>query len=280
MGRLASLSRLAAADEDHAAAGGAGLHGGAPGVGPPDGLEHDVVVGEALGAHRARLLGLGAALGVAVGERDRAALGDQQRGEHLAHRAAAEHAHVGRDLLVGRAGDRVDGGGQRLRHGGGGRVEPVRHGVQGRLGRGRSRSAKPPKIQCGSRQICGGRRGRSRQAPQATESPTSTRSPVSSRTPQVSWPNTRRVGAEQRVPAAPGLDVGAAGGRRLDAHKHLAGAGHGVGGDGHAAGGFSLGEELRASCCRSAVRRGAPASCSRACCASSAPKRRPVPAWT
>ena len=58
--------------------------------------------------HRSRRLGLRAALGVAVGERDRAALGDQQRGEHLAHRAAAEHADVGRDR-AGRARGRSRG---------------------------------------------------------------------------------------------------------------------------------------------------------------------------
>ena len=51
-----------------------------------------------LGAHRPGRLGLRAALGVAVGERDRAALVHEQRGEHLAHRAAAEHAGVGREL--------------------------------------------------------------------------------------------------------------------------------------------------------------------------------------
>ena len=60
---------LAAADEHDAAAGRARLDRGAPCVGPADGLEHDVVVGQDLAAHRARRLGLGAALGVAVGER-------------------------------------------------------------------------------------------------------------------------------------------------------------------------------------------------------------------
>ena len=107
----------------------------APGVGAADGLEHDVVVGEPLGGHRSRRLGLRPALGVAVGERDGAALGDEQRGEHLAHRAAAEDAGVGGDLACGRAVERVDGGGERLGHRGGGGLQAVGDGVQGLLGR-------------------------------------------------------------------------------------------------------------------------------------------------
>ena len=212
---------LAAADEHDAAAGRARLDRGAPCVGPADGLEHDVVIGQHLPAHRARRLGLGAALGVAVGEGDGAPLGDEQGREHLAHRAAAEHAHVGRDLFRGRARDGVDGGGERLGHRGRGGLEPVGDRVERCLRRRHllGEAAEHPLRLAADLRPPGGA-GAAGPARHRVADQHALAGVLAHAAHLV--PEGRRARRQQRMAAAPHLHVGPAGGGRLDPDHDLA----------------------------------------------------------
>ena len=124
------------ANEHHHTPRGGRRGGGAPRFGAPDGLEHELMAGGQmlLRRDRAQLLGLGAPFGVRVGDRHVSALRDQERGQHQSHRAAADHADVGR-VGAARAADCVDCGGERLGHGRGVGGQFIGDEVQCRRGR-------------------------------------------------------------------------------------------------------------------------------------------------
>ena len=107
-----------------------------------------------------------------TGERDRAAFRKQERGEHLPHRAAAEHAGARDRARLTACTAAASGSAMAAASGG----SPSGTGCSAAIGAASS-SAKPPRIQRGARQICGRPAMHGAHAPQATESPTMTAQP-------------------------------------------------------------------------------------------------------
>jgi hypothetical protein len=208
------------APDQHDYAAGCGRVGGdTPGLRPADRFEHQLVrVAQALDAPRAQLRRLGAAFGVGIGDGHRAAVGDQQGGEHQPHRPSAHDPDVGG---VTPSLDRVHGRGERLGHRRCRRGQPVGNAMECGLGGGNELG-------------------------EAAEHPGRVSADLGA--PTTAWlagaagdrigyehslagvnahagglvAERARVGREHPVAVAPHLDVGAARGRRLHLDDHLA----------------------------------------------------------
>ena len=129
------LVRRAAAHEDDAAARRARLDRRAPRLRPADRLEHDVVVGEPLGRHRAERRGLRAAVRVRSA-RVTVRPSATSSAASIWPIGAAEHAGVRGERARRPPRDRVHRRRQRLGHRRARGIQPVGHGVERRLRRG------------------------------------------------------------------------------------------------------------------------------------------------